>query len=388
MNTFSKKVLYIVLCTCAAAGAASAQTMTIQGISIPKTTIVDSGTALHVSAWVPYWRKEGGTSEAQRAILYIDTFSPFMYEVDAKGVITPKADLKEGNWASLLGTSRLSNKKVIPTIIWLKGSEIHAVLSDPKKRKQHIDQLVTIATTGSAYSNGGFDGIDIDYEGKKAETKAAFSAFLTELHAALRKKEKMLVCTIETRDANASYEQQLAKSKDYSNDYTVINNVCDVVRVMSYDQRNADPVLNKLHAKDLYMPVADIAWDRKVYTTLVKFIDPKKIEMGIPTYGHAYRVTQKSSGEWSYERMRSLTYAQAIERQRLYNGSNPTRGASGELTFTYTVTSGQYPGNYLAVVSDAMAVRQKIELAEALNLRGVALFALYGDNDPELPHNL
>jgi hypothetical protein len=35
-----------------------------------------------------------------------------------------------------------------------------------------------------------------------------------------------------------------------------------------------------------------------------------------------------------------------------------------------------------------MAVRQKIELAEALNLRGVALFALYGDNDPELPHNL
>jgi spore germination protein YaaH len=86
--------------------------------------------------------------------------------------------------------------------------------------------------------------------------------------------------------------------------------------------------------------------------------------------------------------MRSLTYEAAMERHRLYNGTTPVRGASGELTFTYTIPSGEFKGTYAAIVSDAIAVRQKIELAERLGLRGVALFALYGTNDPQLRHNL
>ncbi|MFZ2593263.1 MAG: glycosyl hydrolase family 18 protein [Minisyncoccia bacterium] len=360
--------------------------MTIQGVTLPPRTIVDSGTELHVSAWVPYWRKENGTAEAQKAMIYIDTFSPFMYEVDSTGAIASKADLKLGNWSSLLQTARLSGKKITPSIIWLKGGEIHTVLSDSKKRKKHIDSIVTIMKGSTAYVSGGYDGIDIDYEGKNTETRAGFSAFLTELKAELKKIDKSLICTLETRNANRPYEEQIQREKEYVNDYKVINSVCDVVRVMTYDQRNADPVLGKLHETELYMPVADVAWVQKVLKTLVKFIDPKKIELGIPTYGHAYKITKKGTG-WSYERMRSLTYVQAMERARLYGGS-PTRGASGELTFTYKIPTGEFAGEYLAVLSDAQAVRSKIELAERMGIRGVALFALYGENDPQLPHDL
>ncbi|MFM2414627.1 MAG: hypothetical protein RI911_320, partial [Candidatus Parcubacteria bacterium] len=136
------------------------------------------------------------------------------------------------------------------------------------------------------------------------------------------------------------------------------------------------------------MPVSDVAWVRKVYTTLVKHIDPKKIEMGVPTYGHAYKVTPRANGTFAYERMRSLTYAQAMERKNMYSGTPPTRSVSGELMFYYTIPSGEFKGTYVAIISDAYAVRQKIELAEMLGLRGVALFALYGSNDPQLKHNL
>lgn len=376
----------LVLISVLSAHVVGASNFTIQGYSLPQNTIVDSGTELHVSAWVPYWRKENGTQEAQKAIIYIDTFSPFMYEVNATGVIAAKADLKEGNWSSLLATARLSGKKITPSVIWLKGSEIHSVLSDAKKRKKHIDSIVTIMKGSTAVVTGGYDGIDIDYEGKNIETRAGFSAFLKELKVELKKMDKSLICTIETRNANRSYEAQVARDKEYVNDYAVINQACDVVRVMTYDQRNGDPVLNALHAKELYMPVADVAWVQKVLTTLVKFVDPKKIELGIPTYGHAYKITKNGTG-WKYERMRSLTYVQAMERARLYGGA-PSRGVSGELTFTYTIPSGEFRGDYLAVVSDAQAVRSKIELAERMGIRGVALFALYGENDPQLPHDL
>jgi spore germination protein YaaH len=389
MKSIQYSAFVLFLCLISGCTFAYAQ-MSLQGMSLPQHSIVDSGTEIHVSAWVPYWRKEGGTQEAQEAMLYIDTFSPFMYEVAKDGTISPKADLKEGTWASLLYTARLSNKKITPTIIWLKGEEIHAVLQDPKKRKKHIEQLVSIVRTGTRYSDGGFDGIDIDYEGKKWETRAAYSAFIRELKTELRKYDKLLVCTIETRNANTTFETQVAKEKagDYVNEYAVLGKECDIVRVMSYDQRNADVVLNKQNEKELYMPVSDIAWVKKVYTTLIRHIDPKKIEMGIPTYGHAYKITPKTGGGWNYERMRSLTYVQAMERKNLYKSTTPVRGISGELIFTYTIETGEFKGTYLAVVSDAYSVRQKIELAERLGLRGVALFALYGTNDPQLKHNL
>lgn len=86
--------------------------------------------------------------------------------------------------------------------------------------------------------------------------------------------------------------------------------------------------------------------------------------------------------------MRSLTYVQAMERKNMYKSTAPVRSVSGELIFTYTIESGEFVGTYLAVVSDAYSVRQKIELAERLGLKGVALFALYGTNDPQLKHNL
>ena len=75
--------------------------------------------------------------------------------------------------------------------MWSDPDAIHAVLSDPKKRKEHIAMIVDEVQAND------FDGIDIDYEGKYAKTRPHFSQFLKELYAAMG--DKWVQCTIESR---------------------------------------------------------------------------------------------------------------------------------------------------------------------------------------------
>lgn len=370
---------------------AHAQGFTVNPMNLPKSTLVSSGTSVHVSAWVPYWRGESGTAEAQRTMLYIDTFSPFIYEVSKDGTIKNRSNLTDHNWNSLLSTARQNSKYIIPTLIWLKGDEQKAVLSDPKKRAAHVAAIVKIMK-----DNPTFHGIDIDYEGRKSAAQPGFNAFIIDLKRELQRLNngagKYLVCTIETRNPNDAYGSVAVT--DRANDFKLLGEQCDIVRVMTYDQRNADQVLTKRHdaAGELYMPIADKEWVEKVLVETLKDIPKNKLELGIPTYGHAYRIvknkpTDKNPNGWQYERMRALTYPQFMERCRL-GGSTPTYGASHELQCTYTLTTGAYTGDFLAVFSDAAAVAQKVRLAEQYNIRGVAIFSISGANDPQLPLEL
>jgi spore germination protein YaaH len=350
---------------------------TLTGISIPKSTFVSSGTDRHVSAWVPYWRSVGGPAEAQRTMLYIDTFSPFIFEAQPDGTIKNRSDLGDHNWSSLIDVARANNKHVIPTILWLKGSEIHTILSDKKKRDAHIASIVKIMK-----DNPKFHGIDIDYEGKKVETRVGFSTFITDLHTQLNGMGKYLSCTIETRNPNTP--RGTIPEDQRSNDYRVLGKECDIIRVMTYDQQNADQVLSRQYQNQLYFPVADAKWVEKVLVELIKDIPKEKIELGIPTYGHVYKYTKNTNGTYTYSRMRALTYDQFMERSRLYS-KQPERNVAGELSFTYRIETGELKGDYLAWFSDAAAVGQKVRLAEKYGIRGVAIFSISGANDPGLP---
>jgi hypothetical protein len=141
--------------------ATTVSAFTIGSTSIPTSTFVSSGTDVHVSAWVPYWRGDAGTAEAQRTMLYIDTFSPFIYEVGSDGAIKNRTNRTDKNWSSLINEAVSRNKYVIPTLIWLKGGEQKAILSDPKLRAKHIASIVQIMRDNPSYH-----GIDIDYEGR------------------------------------------------------------------------------------------------------------------------------------------------------------------------------------------------------------------------------
>ena len=210
-----------------------------------------------VAGWIPFWTPTAGPNDARAHLKKVTELNPFAYSVKLDGTLKDLAGLKKSAWKKLFKAARAENTLLLPSVMMSSGAEIHRLLSNPPARAAHIK------TISQMIEKGQWDGVDIDYEGKWAETKDYFSLFLTELKLALG--AKTLSCTIESRTPPDSlYSKLPADGLHYANDYQVIGEVCDRIKIMTYDQRNADIKLNAAHASTNYFPVADLAWVEKV----------------------------------------------------------------------------------------------------------------------------
>lgn len=337
-----------------------------------------------VAAWVPYWQKTAGSKQVIENINKIDIVSPFSYEMEETGTFKDPMKMMQEPYKSMIDTAHKNGKLVIPSILWWADGEkergdVDFVLKDADLRGSVIFDIMT------AIKNNNLDGIDIDYENKKADTRDAFSTFLTELSTELHKNGKVLTCTIESRTPlDGSYamatntEAAALAQVGYSNDFITIGKVCDQVRIMAYDQGSADKDLNMLHTGP-YKPVADIEWVKKVLTLAMRDIPWNKIILGVPTYGNKYEITRDSSGNISsYRKIGSMNWFYADE-EATNKKITPTRHSSGELNYTYIDPATQK--EYLIWYSDAEAIRQKTELAKLYKIGGIAIFKIDGNND-------
>ena len=344
-----------------------------------------SAAKLSFGAWVPYWKKTQAIPEATQYIKQIWTVSPFSYEVQGDGTIKDVMKLSESPWPEFIAYAKADKTKIIPTIAWIDGNAIHETLSSSTMRKAHVKAIAMLVKEKK------YDGIDIDYEGKFAETKPYFSLFLKELYTEIHGMKKMLSCTIEARTPALSRFTTIPKDLEYANDYKSINAYCDEVRIMAYDQRNVDIKLNKTKGvSEYYMPVADKDWVKKVLDETIKTINKKKIVLGVANFGYEYEVAQSELGN-AYDKLQSLTYEEMITLAST-TGSIPKRNSAGELSFVYkkqvpisttmptiTATSTRYVS-----FSDAIAIQDKVKLAKSYGLKGVFLFKVDGASDPKL----
>ena len=342
-----------------------------------------ASTKFEVSGWIPYWRTATGTAEAFQ---HIDTFkelNPFGYTVKANGDLFDAAKITEEPWTTLSATAKSKKIRIIPTVMWGNPDSIHAILSNKALRRAHIQQIVS-----AVYANN-FDGIDIDYEAKYSKTKKYYSLFLKELYKAMGKK--WVVCEIESRTPILSRFDTVPADydpNDVANDYKVINKYCDRVRVMAYDQGIVDVSLSRANP-GLYAPVADPKWVEKIVNLAAKDISKKKILIGIPTYGYEYIVSPGGVGGYTYVPDGALNPKYALDIAKQLN-ITPTRTPANELSILYypTSTSTAVTGvssdlqTNLLVWSDSQSIKDKVDLAHRLGVRGVAIFKIDGGADP------
>lgn len=360
-----------------------------------------------IAGWIPYWRDSEGIKDAKKHLNQIDTVYPFAFTVTPGGAISDQAGLDEREWRSFTRLARRNDVEVIPTVMWGTGEYIHAVLENEKAREVHIKGIVDMV------EDGRFDGVDIDYEGKKAETIDLFSTFLEELKEALG--EKLLVCTIEARTPPDSLYKEIPKVIEYSNDYDEINKHCDRVQLMTYDQQRADIKLNAEKAGQPYMPVSDPDWVRKVIKLALKDIDKEKLMVGIASYGHHYTVTVQPDWYSNYTRIGALNMPDMLDVAKKYK-VKPSENRAGEMSFTYIPKSSNLKlksslkipkdtpkGNIVAAralayanktgktvqfnmgwYSDAAAMMDKVELAKEYDLAGVSFFKIDGEEDQKI----
>jgi len=380
----------------------------VPSVNTPSIT-ASTPTTFEFSGWIPYWKKTEGTSEALAHISQFTEINPFAYTVKQDGTLFDAMKINEDPWTPLLAAAREKKIRIIPSILWTNADAMHAILSNPSKRKAHIASIM------QTVNDNNFDGIDLDYEGRYAKTKPYFSLFLKELYAASGKK--WIQCTIEPRTPLEARYDTIPKDIQYSNDFAVINKYCDRVRIMTYDQGTIDLPLNRAGTGP-YIPIADPVWVKKVVDLTAQSISKKKLVIGVTTYGYEYEVTPLAKG-YRYDRQFSLAQNYALDMAKAF-GITPVRNRAGEMSFVYTPTDdasvvqpkngdatssiaqtnstvattsigeigGLTIGNALPqrIIwwSDAGAVKQKVDLARTLGVRGIAVFKIDGGADPKI----
>jgi len=376
-----------------------------------------SSGSLEITGWIPYWATAKGTADADANLSNITEVNPFGYSVKADGTLSDTMNLSDSNWQDLFRNAKRQGVKVVPTVMWSDTGSIYSILSDSSSRTRHINSIV------QAVKQNGFDGIDIDYEGKSAETRDSYSAFLTELSAALYKANPNaeLDCTIEARmPLSARYSGTPPANIEYANDLPVINKVCDRVRIMTYDQDTADLQLNAAHSNTLYAPVSDTAWVKKVVDYMSTDISKKKMLIGVATYGTEWQAMSDPDGKgFTYTKLMALNPQSALNLAQ-QNGVTPSRNVSGELSFSFVdknqtpllpsnsqlqaLAPQGTPSGLLAAAgalayskhtnkqapvtfvtwSDAQAIQDKATLAKSMGVAGIAVFKFDGGEDPDM----
>lgn len=366
-----------------------------------------ASTDLEVSGWIPYWRDSQGIEDAKDNIDDIDTLFPFAYSVTSSGALKDLAGLDGREWKRLQRIAAREDVEFIPTIMSSDGELMHQLLSNPLTRKLHV---LFIALE---VKKGDFDGIDIDYEGKKAATKEYFALFLKELKDILG--DKTLSCTIEARTPPDSLYRTVPDEINYANDLEAIAKHCDRIQIMAYDQQRADLKLNDERKGEPYMPVSDVEWVEKVLDLMLEDLPKEKVVLGVPTYGHNYFLEVAPDWYKTYTRIGALNLPDIMDLADEYD-VEPSRNKAGEMGFTYIHKSSPFkfpknlsipkdtPEGYetaakalayanktgnsvtirLVTYSDAEAIKQKIDLAEKYDLKGIALFKIDGEEDSKV----
>lgn len=358
-----------------------------------------------ISGWIPYWRAATGTADILPRLERFTEVNPFGYNVTPEGRLSDVAVLSQEPWTTLQKEAKAKNVRYIPTVMWSDAEAMHRILSNTASRQLLVRQIVDEVNVNE------YDGVDIDFEGKRYETGPYFSKFLQELYKAMGKK--WVQCTIETRTPLADRYYGIEQPKDagqYANDFKVINANCDRVRFMSYDQQTVDQK-RASETTEPYGPVADTVWVEKTIKEALKTIPARKIMLGIPTYGYEWEVRTYANNEHTYDLLWSFNPQYGWDLANEYN-ITPGRNFGGELGFTYFPKDSAlslprpatpWPFNLVANAAsalttannsnmtyrmmtwhDSQAIADKVALAKKLGIRGVSVFKIDGGEDPKM----
>ncbi len=158
------------------------------------------------------------------------------------------------------------------------------LIDTPEKKQARIREYI-----GHCVKEG-FDGLDIDYEHLPDAFQDEYSKFLRSLSSALHDVgRKLSHCVPYTSFMYDDPETHLFCKP------SVLNETCDLVRVMCYDLYYAygvdDPQFkNRIDCTGVG-PTATYHWSEKVMKYWTDRIDVDKLVMALPAYGNDYTVT-------------------------------------------------------------------------------------------------
>ena len=297
-----------------------------------------------VSAYLVWWDQDSGFASLQANKDKISTVHPVWYRIQADGTVEKFTGAEN---AQIIQFAKDNNIKIIPTFTNdCDPAASEAVLQNSSLMTAHINTIAQLV------ADNGYDGADINYECLAGQPlRGAFSSFLTSLSQALHGDGKLLTTSVhqKTNDAG-SWDGPAAQ------DWAVINEVCDQIKIMTYDYHWATS-----EAGD----IAPLAWMRDTLVYAQTILNPQKTYLGIHFYGY----------DWVGMAAVDLTYQAVAD---MISGLNPTINVSGEDEKYFTYPSESQ--THTVYFADKDVVLPRIELANEYDIAGIGVWRLGGED--------
>jgi spore germination protein len=204
--------------------------------------------------------------------------------------------------------------RVFPSLLTLSGWLNHRLLTDEMVTAHSIEQIVAYTLAE------GYDGFDLDLEAVEAQDRAAYTAFVAALGAALHERGKTLSLAL------------AAKSRDVTTgwagayDYAALGRHADLITLMAYDYHGAWGGPG---------PVAPSDWVDQVLAFATSQMPADKVLLGLAFYGYDWNTTSGT--------VRSLGYGSAARLADRYQVPIVLDPATQSATFRYQAPAGDPP---------------------------------------------
>ena len=240
----------------------------------------------------------------------------------------------------------------------------HSILNDRALSTGTIKQLVKLAR------DGGFAGINLDFEKVEPRNRAAFCVFVKTLGNALHAGNKKLIISIPPKlsDTEPEYLQGY--------DYKALGAAVDYFQVMTYDQVGPGWSSGGFHNETWPGPEAGLDWQQALLSYAISRVPASKVLAGLPAYGQDYSIGNRV--HWSaYQEIiaehRAATHRDAASATP-YATWGPVKSLADGVEWT--------PERAQPVLwyDDAASIKTKTALVAKLGLGGTSVWAMGYEN--------
>lgn len=303
---------------------------------------------------IPHWDQADALDTLTRHPGTVTVASPWSYGVSEDGRPVLQPGLSTDSERALNQRLRDLDLQIIPTVanttagLWDEAT-IGAVMADPSRRGAHVEALVRLV------EDQGYDGLQLDYENVPPRRRDAYVATVRALAERLHDRGRVLWVTVHAKETDAGYDV-----RNLAQDYRALGASADRVVLMAYDWHwETGPA----------GPIGPADWVDRVIRYAVTQVPRDKLVLGVGLFGY----------DWGGPRTQVLTWRQITEQAQVRRSDELWDVASQSPHLAYEQGGARHEVWY----ENARSVREKLRLASAHQVSGVALWRL-GREDPSI----
>lgn len=312
-----------------------------------------------VMGYLPYWSYSAGNPYRPARWDLLTHLAWFAAEMNANGDITDKHGWGGDTTAAIVQEAHDNGVKVIVTVTNFSSSAIASIVGSEANRQNAIDSCLALIAEHQA------DGVNIDFEFVPLSAKANFVTFMTEL------KDAVTAAQPNGTDGHVSLA---GPSNDgpgaYDYDQLLIHT--DGIMIMAYGYHwaggNPGPAAT-LFAGDVWTSYYSIEWTISDYFEYGGIENRGHVILGLPWYGHAWRVANHDVPGVALADGSTVTYKAVATELAANREWEPVSKSS----YYHRTVSGNLQQVW---VDDGESFGARVAYADEMDIGGIGIWAL------------